>query len=61
MNSSIFVCNLSQDKQNKIKKLVTKHLKVEGLEVDKIKEIVGNVMSDRLVNIEEIVDISQFL
>ena len=61
MNSSIFICQLSQVKQNKIKKLVTKHLKAEGFKADKINEIIENVMSDRLVNIEEVVDISQFL
>ena len=61
MSSSIFICQLSQGKQNKIKKLVTKHLKAEGYENNKINEIIENVMSDRLVNIEEVVDISQFL
>jgi hypothetical protein len=61
MNSSIFICQLSQVKQNKIKNLVSKHLIAEGFENDKIQEIIENVMSDRLVNIEEVVDINQFL
>jgi len=58
MNSSIFICQLSQGKQNKIKKLVTNHLIAEGFENDKIDEIIENVMSDRLVNVEEIVNIN---
>ena len=61
MNSSIFVCQLSQVKQNKIKKLVSKHLRNEGFGIDKVNEIIENVMSDRLVNVEEIIDISEFL
>ena len=61
MNSSIFICQLSQAKQNKLKKLVTKNLVSEGFDNDNINEIVENVMSDRLANIEEVVDISEFL
>jgi len=54
MNSSIFICQLSQAKQNKIKKLVTRHLRSEGFDNDKVDEIIENVMNDRLLLIEEL-------
>ena len=61
MDSSIFICELTQVKQNKVKKLVKRYLVSEGFDNDKVDEIIENVMSDRLVNIEEVVDINPFL
>ena len=61
MSSSIFVCQLSQQKQSLIKKKVKQHLTLEGHKKDYIDEVISNVMADRLVNLEEIMDIEQFL
>ena len=47
MNTSIFICQLSQQKQELIQKKVKRHLTLEGHTKDYIQEVIGNVMADR--------------
>ncbi|NFI55904.1 hypothetical protein FDA48_05870 [Clostridium botulinum] len=61
MKSSIFICQLSNKNQNKIREVVKSFLIKEGYNNKQTNEILSNVMDDRLCNIEEIVDIQQFL
>ncbi|NFN06128.1 hypothetical protein FDB50_15595 [Clostridium botulinum] len=61
MKSSIFICQLSNENQNKIREVVKSFLIKEGYNNKQTNEILSNVMDDRLCNIEEIVDIQQFL
>jgi hypothetical protein len=61
MNTSIFICQLSQQKQDLIQKKVKRHLTLEGHTKDYIQEVIGNVMADRLVNLQEIINVNQFL
>ncbi|NFL43167.1 hypothetical protein FDB61_15880 [Clostridium botulinum] len=61
MKSSIFICQLSNENQNKIREVVKSYLIKEGYNNKQTNEILSNVMDDRLCNIEEIVDIQQFL
>jgi len=60
-SSTVFICQLSKDKQEKIKELVSEYCKKEGFDDKKIQDILDNVMDDRLLNIENIIDIKQFL
>ncbi|MBU3144635.1 hypothetical protein [Clostridium sp. CF012] len=61
MNSNTFVCLLSQEKQDKIKELVTSYAIKEGYGADEIEKMIVSVMENRLWNIEDIIDIKQFL
>lgn len=61
MNTNIFICQLSQSKQSLIEKKVKRYLTLQGHTKDYIAEVIDNVMEDRLVNLEEIMDIKQFL
>ena len=61
MNTSIFICQLSQSKQDLIQKKVKRYLTLEGHTKEYIEEAIGNVMDDRLVNLEEVMNINQFL
>jgi hypothetical protein len=61
MNTSIFICQLSQQKQDLIQKKVKRHLTLEGHTKEYIQEVIDSVMSDRLVNLEEIINVNQFL
>ena len=47
MNTSIFTCQLSQQKQSLIEKKVKRHLTLQGHTKDYIQEVIDNVMSDR--------------
>lgn len=61
MNSNEFIYALSKENQEKIKRLITDYLVKEGYDDDKIKETLGNVMSERLWVISDIIDIEPFL
>lgn len=61
MNTSIFICQLSQQKQYLIEKKIKRYLILQGYTKDYIQEVIDNVMADRLVNLEEVIDIKQFL
>ena len=60
MNTTIFVNELSNENQEKIKKMVIYFLTKENYELSKIEEIVSNVMDDRLCNLENFIDITLF-
>ena len=61
MNTNIFICQLSQSKQDLIQKKVKRYLTLEGHDKDYIQEVIDNVMSNRLVNLQEVINIKQFL
>ena len=61
MSTSIFICQLSQSKQDLIQKKVKRYLTLEGHTKEYIEEVIENVMVDRLVNLEEVININQFL
>lgn len=61
MNTNIFICQLSQQKQDLIEKKIKRYLILQGHTKDYIQEVIDNVMADRLVNLEEVIDIKQFL
>lgn len=61
MDSTIFICQLKEENQSKIKKLVNKYLTDEGYDNKDIEEITLNVMSDRLCLLSEVMDIETFL
>lgn len=59
MNSNIFICELSKENQDKIKKSILKYLIKEGYNINQIKETLTSVMENRLWLVEEIIDINQ--
>lgn len=61
MKTTIFIAELSNDNQEKIKKMIIEFLTTEGYENKKIQEIIENVMNERLCNLEEFIDIEPFL
>ena len=61
MNTSIFICQLSQSKQDLIQKKVKRYLTLEGHTKEHIEEVIDNVMADTLVNLEDVININQFL
>lgn len=61
LNSTVFVCQLSEEKQNKIVELVTAHFKEKGYNDDEIAQINESVLENRLWNVEDIIDIKPFL
>lgn len=61
MDTNIFICQLSQSKQDLIEKKIKRYLTLEGRTKEYIQEVIDNVMADRLVNLEEVIDIKQFL
>lgn len=61
MKNTIFICELSMDKQEEIKDKVRSYFKNNGYTEIEINEICTNVMDDRLVNVEEILDIEPYL
>lgn len=61
INANSFICLLSEDKQEKIRQLVSEYLIAEGYGHDKIKEVISNVMDDRLWILQDVIDIKQFM
>lgn len=61
MKTTIFIAELSNENQEKIKKMIIEFLTTEGYENEKIREIIENVMNERLCNLEEFIDIEPFL
>lgn len=61
MNTTIFIAELSNENQEKIKKMIIEFLTTEGYENKKIQEIIENVMNERLCDLEEFIDIEPFL
>lgn len=61
MNTTIFIAELSNENQEKIKKMIIEFLTTEGYENKKIQEIIENVMNGRLCDLEEFIDIEPFL
>jgi uncharacterized membrane-anchored protein len=60
INANTYVCQLSEEKQDILKVLVTKHFTKEGYSNKEIEEILESVFENRLWNVEEVVDIKQF-
>lgn len=61
MKTSLFICQLSKQNQEKIKQGITNFLKDEGYEDSEIKEISNNTMDGRLSDIEEFINIEPFI
>ena len=59
MNTNIFICQLSDNQQQYIKEKIYNYLVKEGYDKNYINECITNVMDDRLVNIEDIVNINE--
>ncbi len=61
MNSNIFVCQLPEKSQNKLKRMIKEHFLQEGYSAADIKKIIESVMENRLWNVEEIIDINELI
>lgn len=62
MDTNIFICQLSQRQQEKIKDIVTKYCNKQGYNEEETTEMIINVLEDRLCLLEEIeVDTVGFL
>lgn len=61
MKTSLFICQLSKQNQEKIKQGIINFLKDEGYEDSEIKEISNNTMDGRLSDIEEFINIEPFI
>lgn len=62
MDTNIFICQLSNRQQEKIKNIVIKYCIKQGYDEEETKEMIINVMEDRLCLLEEIeVDTVGFL
>lgn len=61
MSTSIFICQLPQDKQKQIEKSITNFLKLYGYNKQEIQEISENAMNSRLCDISENINIYEFI
>lgn len=61
MKTSLFICQLSKQNQEKIRNEIINFLKNEGYEDTEIEEISNNVMDSRLSDIEEFINITPFI
>lgn len=59
LNTTIFICQLPQDIQDYIQGYVWEYLFDEGYNAIEIKEALENVMSDRIVNVEYVLDMDE--
>ena len=58
---TIYICELSEQTQNEIKKHILQFLGKEGYTKEEQKEICDNAMSGRLCDIEENIDITKYI
>lgn len=61
MNSTIFVCCLSKDNQNKIKGSLRSYFIKEGYSEEEIEQLIVNAMENRLCCLSEVIDIEPFV
>lgn len=61
MGTTIFICQLPKQKQKQIRIMCNSYLKIEGYNEEEIREIIDNVMDERLCLLENILDVNQFL
>lgn len=61
MSTSIFICQLPQDKQKQIEKSITNFLKLYGYNKYEIQEISENAMNSRLCDISDNINILEFI
>lgn len=61
MNSALFICQLSKENQEKIRKEIYDYLVKEEFGENEISEILKNAMDCRLVEVEEFINIEQYL
>jgi hypothetical protein len=59
LNTTIFICQLPQDIQDYIQGYVWEYLFNEGYNAIEIKETLENVMCDRIVNVEHVLDMDE--
>lgn len=61
MNSTIFICDLSKENQNKIKELLRGYYVKEGYKEEEIEQLIINAMENRLWVLSEVIDIDPFI
>ncbi|MBQ3422314.1 MAG: hypothetical protein IJH34_11755 [Romboutsia sp.] len=61
MKTSLFICQLSKQNQEKIKNEIINFLNNEGYGETEIKEISNSAMDGRLCDIEEFINIEPFI
>ena len=61
MKTNIYICQLSNETQNEIKRDVETFLKNEGFTDAERVEIIETAMSGRLVDLEENLNISKYI
>ena len=61
MSTTIFICQLPQDKQKAIEKAITNFLRLYGYNKQEIQEISENAMNSRLCDISENINIYDFI
>lgn len=61
MSTSIFICQLPQDKQKQIEKSITNFLKLYGYNKQEIQEISENAMCSRLCDLSENININDII
>lgn len=61
MSTTIFICQLPQDKQKAIEKAVIEFLYLYGYRGQELKEVTKNAMSSRLCDIEENINVIEFI
>lgn len=61
MSTTIFICQLPEDKQKQIEKSITNFLKLYGYNKQEIQEISENAMCSRLCDLSENINIYEFI
>lgn len=59
LDTNIFICQLPQDIQDYIQEYVWEYLFDEGYNAIEIEKSLENVMCDRLVNVENVLDMDE--
>ena len=59
LNTTQFICQLSQDIQSEIKHRLECYFHTEGIVGDEADKIIENAMNDRLVSIEDVIDLDE--
>ena len=61
LTKTTYICKLSEQTQNEIKKHILQFLGKEGYTKEEQKEIIKNAMNGRLCDIEENIDITKYI
>lgn len=61
MSTTIFICQLPEEKQKAIEKAITNFLKLYGYSKQEIPEIVQNAMNSRICDISDNINVYEFI